>query len=324
MEKFLFIAFIILLPVFSSAQQFIKGTVYGTIEKKICDLNSKIKHKKIPGIIIIEKGTSNATLTLKKGEFSLTLTKNIFPDTIVLSGIGYITKEIIIKNKNDTSFLIDMSNYETIGCELISYSYTDLSLLTNSDIQYAPYSLGVLINLENPFSNTNLFTSYRYSTNLRQNTFKEFKIGINDYQYNISADYTRQNYFYENNNINLERNKINLTKNCNDVGIYSTFSYSYNKNNILNHSFSAYKYSLKKRIINIPNFTFYLKAGIEYYNQFSYQAGGNINFNFKKLHKLNFSTGVNYDTFMNYNFLNFFLHFNIMDIPYWPFRFTRY
>jgi len=323
MNQVIFIILFFLSTAYSFSQTVVKGKIFRYEEKKICDFLKFKKYTPITSFYLNKKTNNEKNIDSlisadNEGNFTITLKNTYYPDTLFVNGV----KEIIIKNEVDTSLLIDMTNYKIEMVSIKTYGYNDLAIFTNSDILYAPYSLGLFINFENPFFKTHLFTSYTYSTNLRQNTFKEFKIGINDYHYNLSVNYTRQEYFYEDNNINLERNIINFTKYCNDLNIYPTMTYSYNIDNINNNSFSAYKISIEKKILSKPYL--YLTGGVEYYGNFSYQAGGKISFNIKKLNHLNPVIAINYDTFMNYNLLNASLSFNFINIPYWPFRYRRY
>ncbi|NOZ36410.1 MAG: carboxypeptidase-like regulatory domain-containing protein [Chlorobi bacterium] len=322
MKQLLFTILFFLITGVSFSQTVVKGVVYITEEKKYCDLYSKVKTKITPGVIVSEKSTSNATITLRNGEFSLILAKKSFPDTIIFSYMGYKNKEIIINHPKDTSVSVTL-NLSSDIIDFAYYSFTNFSIYSSSN-KYTPFGLGVKIYFTNPFFRTNLFTAYNYSTNQSNNKFKELKIGIHNYYYNFSIKYIYQDYNYQDDNYNLIRNKIDLTKSCYDMGIYPTLSYSFNKDNILNNSFSAYKFSLTKRVINKSYFSFFLSAGTEYYSNFSYQAEANLNFDTGKLHRMNILLGINYDTFMDFDLLNISLQFNFRDIPYWPFRFGQY
>ncbi|RLD49562.1 MAG: hypothetical protein DRI94_10965 [Bacteroidetes bacterium] len=323
MKQLLFAILFFFITGISFSQTVVKGTVYIPVEKNYCDLYSKVKTKIFSGVIVSEKGTSNATITLKNGKFSLTLTKKTFPDTILISYTGYKNKEIIINYPKDTSVSVTLNLDSYISDETVCYSFTNFSIYSSSN-KYTPFGLGIKFHFINPFFRTNLFTSYNYSTNRLNNKFNELKIGIHNYYYNFSIKYIFQDYNYQNDNLNITRNKINLTKSCYDMGIYPSLSYSFNKDNILNNSFSAFKFYLTKRVINKSYFSFFLSAGTEYYGNFSYQAGANLNFDTGKFHRINTSLGINYDTFMNFDLLNISLQFNFRDIPYWPFRFRRY
>jgi len=318
MKQLLFAILFFFITGISFSQTVVKGTVYIPVEKKYCDLYSKVKTKIFSGVIVSEKGTSNATITLKNGKFSLTLTKKTFPDTILISYTGYKNKEIIINYPKDTSVSVTLNLDSYISDETVCYSFTNFSIYSSSN-KYSPFGLGIKFHFINPFFRTNLFTSYNYSTNRLNNKFNELKIGIHNYYYNFSIAYTHQQYLFNDNNINLKRNIIYLKKYCNDLKIYPTIAYSYNIDNINNNLFSAYNISVEKRILKTPNF--YLIGGIEFYDNISYQAGGMIFFFIKK-HIAAIS--INYDTFMDYNFLNVSLRINFINIPYWPFRFRRY
>lgn len=52
------------------------------------------------GATIMEKGTSNGVATEFDGKFQLKL-KNGFPATLVISGLGYVSQEVIVNNSND-------------------------------------------------------------------------------------------------------------------------------------------------------------------------------------------------------------------------------
>jgi hypothetical protein len=57
----------------------------------------------LPGVNIIEKGTTNGTVTDLEGNFSITLS-SVDP-IIKLSFLGYVTQEVAIRDKTELSLL---------------------------------------------------------------------------------------------------------------------------------------------------------------------------------------------------------------------------
>jgi iron complex outermembrane receptor protein len=87
LKNFLMFTFLLFLPLSLAAQ---------TIKGKVKDASGEA----VPYMNVLEKGTTNGTLTSDNGEFSITVKS--LPATLVVSSIGYKTKEVKVTN---TSFL---------------------------------------------------------------------------------------------------------------------------------------------------------------------------------------------------------------------------
>ncbi|TXD49822.1 TonB-dependent receptor [Polaribacter sp. IC073] len=94
-QKILFFSFLFLLPLAMVAQ---------TIKGKVTDASGQT----LPYMNVFVKGTSNGTTTNDIGEFSLTV-KGL-PTTIVVSSIGFATKEVLVTKNTFLTILIKEDN----------------------------------------------------------------------------------------------------------------------------------------------------------------------------------------------------------------------
>ena len=69
------------------------------LAQKNTSISGKIMDKQgtLPGVSILEKGTSNGTRSDGNGKFTLTLSSDA--KILIISHVGYLTKEVDAKNK---------------------------------------------------------------------------------------------------------------------------------------------------------------------------------------------------------------------------------
>jgi TonB-linked SusC/RagA family outer membrane protein len=81
-----------------------------TISGKITDSDNK---QGLPGVQILEKGTSNGSISDVDGNFTLTVSENAY---IVISYLGYVTEEYEVKTRSDfnISLVPDIINLEDV------------------------------------------------------------------------------------------------------------------------------------------------------------------------------------------------------------------
>ena len=95
-QKFLLklctVAFMLMLPLGLMAQ-----TVKGNVKDS--------SGNGLPYMNVVEKGTANGTTSDDSGAFSITVSK--LPTTLVVSSMGYATKEVKISNSNDVNHRCD-------------------------------------------------------------------------------------------------------------------------------------------------------------------------------------------------------------------------
>ncbi len=122
--KNVFVFFVTLLMGFQllAQQQTVNGTVVDAID-----------NSEMIGVTIVEKGTSNGTITDLDGRFSLRLTST--NSVLVFSSIGYKTLEVAVGNQ--TTFNISMSEDTELLDELVvvGYGVQKKKLVTGATVQ---------------------------------------------------------------------------------------------------------------------------------------------------------------------------------------------
>ncbi len=95
----------------------------------------------LPGVNIVEKGTSNGTVTDLEGNFSLSLT-SINP-IIMLSYLGYVTQEIAVREKLELAVFLneDLVNLDEVV--VVGYGTAKKSDLTGSISSVKPNELNI-------------------------------------------------------------------------------------------------------------------------------------------------------------------------------------
>ena len=84
------------------------------------------------GASIMEKGTSNGTVTDVDGNFSL----NVNPGaTIVVSYIGYKTQEIVVGNQSNFSILLEEDNASLDEVVVVGYGVQKKKLVTGATVE---------------------------------------------------------------------------------------------------------------------------------------------------------------------------------------------
>lgn len=104
MKTYLLVLVSIFLPVIAFAQKAITGQVLDNLDEPII------------GASVLEKGTSNGTITDLDGNFNLTVSPKA---TLVISYIGYATQEIPVAGKSSykaciTQYLLMNFNFSSI------------------------------------------------------------------------------------------------------------------------------------------------------------------------------------------------------------------
>jgi iron complex outermembrane receptor protein len=117
-QKYFFIVFIFLLPFGFMAQ---------TIKGKVTDKSGSV----LPYMNVLVKGTSTGTTTNDSGEFSLTVKK--LPVTIVVSSIGFKTKQVKVTDNSFLNIAIEEGD-ESLGEIIITGSRTPQRSNTKSPL----------------------------------------------------------------------------------------------------------------------------------------------------------------------------------------------
>ena len=128
MKKYILLFFFILIsPLLLSQQKTIKGVIKGSAGELL------------PGVNIVEKGTTNGTVTNPNGEFSLNLSGNA--PTIVISFMGYVTKEIDVRNQQQVNIILTEELVNLDEVVVVGYGTAKKSDLTGSVTSLKPKDL---------------------------------------------------------------------------------------------------------------------------------------------------------------------------------------
>lgn len=125
MKKYLCL-FLFILPLTLMAQKTIKGTVVD---------NSNLP---LPGASVLVKGTTNGAVTDIDGVFNLDLEK--IPSTIVVSYIGFISKEITVVNQTELKITLEESQEKLDEVVVIGYGTVDKKDVTGAITSIKPTS----------------------------------------------------------------------------------------------------------------------------------------------------------------------------------------
>lgn len=168
----------------------------------------------IPGVSIIEKGTTNGTVTDEYGKFALTVSDS--NAILVFSAVGFITKEYALNGKG--LIVLEMKS----DCIIDFFDTQSFTFYLQSGLIHNP--IGGHIDIAFPaFSKGTLITGFGYQTNLKQNHLvnvkAEYKHFIWTCDFDIDANWYYRNISFEkvftsNTNsieFNFNRNKIGLT-----------------------------------------------------------------------------------------------------------------
>ncbi len=112
------------LPLSLLAQQTIKGTI------------TDKQNVPLAGASILEKGTTNGQITDFDGVFSISLEKT--PATIVISYLGYITKELSITNQKEISIVLEEDQQQLDEVVVIGYGSVNKKDLTGAITSIKP------------------------------------------------------------------------------------------------------------------------------------------------------------------------------------------
>ncbi|MFH6771150.1 SusC/RagA family TonB-linked outer membrane protein [Gaetbulibacter aestuarii] len=90
----------------------------------------------LPGASIVVKGTSKGEVTDFDGKFKITLSET--PSTLVVSYLGYVTKEVIITDQKTISIVLKQDNEQLDEVVVIGYGEVDRKDLTGSVTSVLP------------------------------------------------------------------------------------------------------------------------------------------------------------------------------------------
>ena len=90
----------------------------------------------LPGASVIEKGTTNGAATNIDGVFSIDLTET--PTTLVVSYIGFITKEVVISNQTNITIVLEADNQQLDEVVVIGYGSVDRKDVTGAITSIKP------------------------------------------------------------------------------------------------------------------------------------------------------------------------------------------
>jgi TonB-dependent starch-binding outer membrane protein SusC len=128
MKKHILLFFFILIShLLLSQQKTIKGVIKGSAGELL------------PGVNIVEKGTTNGTVTNPNGEFSLNLSGDA--PTIVISFMGYVTKEIDVRNQQQVNIILTEELVNLDEVVVVGYGTAKKSDLTGSVTSLKPKDL---------------------------------------------------------------------------------------------------------------------------------------------------------------------------------------
>jgi len=132
-KRLIIVAFIFLLALQTSWAQ---SVLTGSISSDNGDL--------LPGVTIVEKGTTNGTTTDTNGNFSLNLLSN--NAMLVVSYIGYVTQEVNIGNRTTIKILLQPDAKSLEEVVVVGYGTVKKSDVTGSVISLQPEDLNKGLN----------------------------------------------------------------------------------------------------------------------------------------------------------------------------------
>src|SRR6266498_5221471 len=114
MKNFLFYILLLLTGLSSQAQQLITGKV-----------KNKDNDSSIVGVSVSVKGSSNVTVTDETGSFSLNIPS--LPVTLVISHVGFVTEEIVVRTKEAPPIMLE-PDYKGIDVIVVSPTRTPITI----------------------------------------------------------------------------------------------------------------------------------------------------------------------------------------------------
>lgn len=117
MKTYLLVLVSIFLPVIAFAQKAITGQVLDNLDEPII------------GASVLEKGTSNGTITDLDGNFNLTVSPQA---TLVISYIGYATQEIPVAGKSSFKVILKEDTEQLEEVVVVGYGVQKKSSMTAS------------------------------------------------------------------------------------------------------------------------------------------------------------------------------------------------
>lgn len=123
MKKYFYL-FLFLLPISLMAQSTLKGTVVDNTSFPL------------PGASILIKGTTTGAITNIDGEFTLNL--NATPSTLVVSYIGYVTKEVSVSNQTQITIVLEEDQEQLDEVVIIGYGSVNKKDLTGAITSIKP------------------------------------------------------------------------------------------------------------------------------------------------------------------------------------------
>jgi len=146
----------------------------------------------IPGVIVIEKGTVNGTVTDINGQFSLKVSN---PNSIlVFSFVGMVEKAFKLKGQNDIVVIMKAD------CMMDSFDHQYIGFLANSGLVNTPIGGQFEFSFPAFFRSTTLKTAISYQTNLKENEFLNSEVEFDhvifecDYQMDLKWYYRQVSF----------------------------------------------------------------------------------------------------------------------------------
>lgn len=234
MIKNYFIFAFLLVPILSWSQFKVSGVV-----------KPKSENARLPGVIIIEKGTKNGTQSNLDGQFEIVVSD---PNSVlVLSFIGMVTKEYKLKGEREV--VIEMK----YDCNKDFFDAYQIKLYGRSGLINNP--IGGQIDISSPYIIFGgvLEASYSYQTNSEENIFQEgsfefkhpisncdfdidfrasfrdfeFKNKLDNRSYSFETDFNISRYSFIAGYSYLEFNNIHTSKRSNSSGVLIGFGTSF-------------------------------------------------------------------------------------------------
>ena len=169
------------------------GLLWSTFSFSQIEVKGRVTAGKlgIQGVNVLEKGTTNGTITSQDGSFLLNVSD---PNaTLVFQFIGMVSQEVDIKD--DNYLLVSMKE----DCNKCFFDSRLISIYAMSGLINNPY--GGLLDINSPWFIGGLIKgSYTYQTDLSTDNFKQLELSILHYITNCSFDmdfrYTNRNIIY--------------------------------------------------------------------------------------------------------------------------------
>jgi hypothetical protein len=252
-------------------------------------------HLPIPGVTVIEKGTTKGTLTKIDGTFLIEVAD--LNSILIFTDVGMRKQEIAVKGKQQIIVTLKTDCLKDFFDAQVISVYDNCGLLNNP--------LGAQLVMASPFLRIGVIKgSYSYQTNLAENYFQNGQIELSHYFSNCDFDMdARWNYrqFSINNNLKCSTFSFENDLNLRNIKLIAGYSHlDFNKNESLTGKISSGILIGFGRSFRLPLYPTVTGKVAFYRNNIEYQA--NIQGGYKRLlvlmkfYKLNsfneFSIGI--------------------------------